>query len=60
MEKRRRGIKINVKALFLPRQAWLYISSLEQNDMSSLVKKGYFGLVWLLVDLIFFFLRFVF
>lgn len=43
----RRGIKINVKALFLPRQAWL--CGLEQNDVSNLVKKGYFGLVWLLV-----------
>lgn len=43
----RRGIKINVKALFLPRQAWL--CGLEQNDVFNLVKKGYFGLVWLLV-----------
>lgn len=31
MEKRRRGIKINVKALSLLRQAWLSI--LEQSDM---------------------------
>lgn len=49
----RRGIKINVKALFLPRQAWLY--GLERNDVSNLVKKGYFGLVWLLVGFDFFF-----
>lgn len=56
MEKRKRGIKITVKVLFLPRQAWLYM--LEQNDMSSLVKKGYLGLVWLFIfD---FFFRFVF
>lgn len=47
MEKRKRGIKITVKVLFLPRQAWLYM--LEQNDMSSLVKKGYLGLVWLFI-----------
>ena len=51
----RRGIKINVKALFLPRQAWLY--GLERNDVSNLVKKGYFGLVWLLVGFDFFFLK---
>lgn len=55
--RRERGIKITVKVLFLPRQAWLYM--LEQNDMSSLVKKGYLGLVWLFI-FDFFFFRFVF
>lgn len=49
----RRGIKIDVKPLFLPRQACLY--GLEWNDVSDLVKKGYFGLVWLLVGFDFFF-----
>ena len=49
----RRGIKINVKALFLPRQASLY--GLERNDVSNLVKKGCSGLVWLLVGFYFFF-----
>ena len=48
----RRGIKINVKALFLPRQASLY--GLERNDVSNLVKKGCSGLVWLLVGFYFF------
>lgn len=52
MEKRRRKIKIHVKAMFLPRQAWLY--SLEQNDMSSLVQEVCFRLVWFLVVFDFF------
>lgn len=43
----------DVKALFFPRQAWLY--GLKWNDVSDLVKKGYFGLVWLLVGFDFFF-----
>lgn len=46
--------RINVKILFLPWQAWPYI--LEWNGMSDLVKKGYLGLVWLLILFDFFFL----
>lgn len=41
------------KPFFLPGQAQLY--SLERNDTSSLVKKGYLGLVWLLIVFDFFF-----